>query len=118
MADIRQEAQDRFDRLMRVPDRIVEIAAIIGVGVPLLFMMDSLFGGPGITNENIVFYLSIKLGVVAVYVLYAATRFTAACVIAAVAVRRQRRANSRGAGRQVDTPAVQVQTVRLIVAGR
>ena len=101
----RQEARDRFDRFMRVPDRAIEWVAFASCGLSLLMAIDVLTGQPAKADDA---YLLIgaSVGGIAVYVLYLAIRFVAAFVIAARAVRRQRHA-SGGAGLHEDSPADQ-----------
>ena len=116
--DARQEARDRFDRVMVWPDKIVMAACLFGLGMPATFMLGQFLDGTKLTYPDLMFYLSVKFAVLAVYGFYFATRFVAALVIAATAVRRRYHANARGAS---DLPAdspVARQTAHALVAGK
>ena len=119
--DLRQQARDRFDRVMRVPDSIALMTCLFGLAMPLLFLLGGLLDGRGIrlSNSDMMLYITIKIGVLGVYALCCLFRVVAALIISAQAVRRQHRASyRRDAGRPEDRPDALAQTVRLPVAGR
>ena len=115
--DHRQEARDRFDRLMRVPDKIAIAACIIGMALPASYLLSELLDGSRPTYSDMMFYLSVKGAVLAVSVLYFVTSVVAAFVIAALAVRGRNRSSAHGAADLRSDTQEARQTVRSLAAG-
>lgn len=119
--DHRQEARDTFDRVMRVPDKILVAVGFISMGTFGLLVMETIGpAGSGYSREFMVFYAVAAAGVGAFSALYFAFRFIAALSVAALAVRRGRESANghHAAGRPVDKSDAPVQTVHQLVAGR
>jgi hypothetical protein len=117
VTDYRQEARERFDRLMRLPDSIAEWVTWIGFVSPFV-ILPGVFLTPGRADQDVFLLICVYVGGFALIALYYAARFTAAITIAALAVRRRDRANGRGgADRPSGTPANPAQNVRSLVAG-
>ena len=107
--DARQETRDRFDRVMRVPDRIVEIVGLISLGSGCIFIMELISPSQPLGDFMVLFF-SIHIGIYAICALYFAFRFVAALIISAQAVRSIDRANSRASDHPADRPDAQART--------
>lgn len=116
--DYRQEARERFDRVMRVPDRAIEILGLVSFGTLLLLIMETISPSQP-RNDFLLFFWTIQIGIYALCGLYFALRFAAAVVIAARAVRHQHRASyRRDVGHPADTQDAPAQTAHLLAADR
>jgi hypothetical protein len=88
--DYRQEARDRFDKVMRVPDRIAGVACLISFALAGVLFLELI--NPSHTQQRhgfLSFYVTTMVCVVATYALYVAVRFVAATVVAFLAVLRR-----------------------------
>jgi hypothetical protein len=116
--DVRQEARDRFDRVMRVPDSIAEWTALASCGLPLLMLADSVLTGWTAKESDIYLLIYVSIGAAVVYALYFATRFVAALIFAAIAVRCRGSASARrDADLREGSPAARTQTARRLAVG-
>jgi hypothetical protein len=116
--DVRQEARDRFDRIMRVPDRIVEVVGGIAAPASLVLLVLPIIAGSGVTDADVRLWFQIALSGAAVFAMYFATRFVAALIFAALVIRRRDRINASDADRRAGTRDAQAQTVHQLAAGR
>jgi hypothetical protein len=116
--DLRQQARDRFDRVMRVPDRLLVAVGFISLGIFGLLVMETM-DHPTRNKDFLVFYVLASAGVGAFGALYLAFRSVAAFMVAATAVRRRDQPSRRhAADRPADRPGAQAQTVHQLAAGR
>jgi hypothetical protein len=113
--DHRQEARDRFDRIMRVPDRIVDFLGLVLLGTLGLLAIETVSPSQP-RNDFLTFFWAVQIGIYALCALYFVTRFVAAFVIAR-SVRRQRSASARHAVDLHEGNPAGRQTVRRLVAG-
>ena len=109
--DVRQEARNKFDRVMRVPDSVFEWVMLCSLVAPPILMIEPALTGR-VRATDFYLLMGLFIGGTAVAALYYATRFVAALAIAAVAVRSRERANVRDADLPADRPDAQPRTVR------
>jgi hypothetical protein len=87
--DYRQDARDRFDRIMRVPDGLMWIVGSISIGIGFLLPVATTLSLQE-RDKFLDWYIAAVIGIGLFTVLYVAVRSMAALIISAIAVRRAR----------------------------